>query len=127
MKKITWDNKELGGEGRLGEFWVEDANEIKEAVNENADDLNNKAEIDGSNVNPSIWRSLLDVLTSGQINTLLEDYTPTDSLGGAALLDVGTTAGTVAPGTALQPGDNISSLVNDVGYLTSATLPPYPD
>ena len=50
------------------------------------------------------------------------DYTPTSGLGSAAFASTtsfATAAQGAAADTALQPGDNVSALVNDAGYLTS--------
>lgn len=67
-------------------------------------DLADKADIDLGNVNPVIGRNAL-------------------GLGDSATRDVGTTENTVAAGDdprivgALQPGDNVSALTNDAGYI----------
>lgn len=62
------------------------------------------------------------VATSGSYNDL--SNTPTlGTAAAAATTDFATAAQGALADTALQPGDNVSSLVNDAGYLTSASAP----
>ena len=64
QRKIETDSTTLADGIKLGEY----------AKSADIPDITGKADVDGSNITPSVWRSLLDVLTSGQIDTLLEDY-----------------------------------------------------
>lgn len=80
---------------------------------------------DIDNWNSSIQPSdLAPVATSGSYG----DLTDTPILGTAAEADAGdfaTAAQGALAGTSTQPGDNISTLTNDSGYLSAETDPVY--
>lgn len=115
---------------------------INQTINENYNTLDNKIDTEILN------RTIADTTLQGNINTLsgtvTSNYNALDAritTNTGNISDINTTLSgygnivthnvsefaTSAQGaladTALQPNDNISELVNDVGYITSASLP----
>ena len=95
--------------------YTKTANLALVATSGDYDDLSNKPTIPAAQVNAD-WNA-----NSGVAEILNKPTLGTAAA--AATTDFATAAQGAKADTALQPGDNISGLTNDAGYVTSASLP----
>lgn len=85
--------------------------------------------INSSDVTTALGYTPVETITTGSTNgTIAVDGTDVSVYGlGSAAYTASTAYATAAQGaladTALQPNDNVSSLVNDAGYITSSAIP----